>query len=98
MSSQGDDDQLAEKLHDAALYEEHGPLIEEVADLVEAPLSILGSFEERFLNLPQPILTAVMKKHQRYFPVMAQPVEGESARSLLPRFVTIANADRLTLS
>ena len=91
----GDYDQLSEGLHDAALYEEHGPLIEEVADLVEAPLSILGSFEKRFLNLPQPILTAVMKKHQRYFPVMAQPVEGESARSLLPRFITIANADKL---
>ena len=70
-------------------------LLEEVTDLVEAPQAVLGAFEERYLELPPPILTAVMKKHQRYFPVMAQPVEGESARSLLPRFVTIANADEM---
>ena len=70
-------------------------LLEEVTDLVEAPLAVLGSFEARYLELPPPILTAVMKKHQRYFPVMAQHGDGESSLSLLPRFVTIANADEL---
>ena len=70
-------------------------LLEEVTDLVEAPQAILGSFEQRYLELPPPILTAVMKKHQRYFPIMAKPMDGESARALLPHFVTIANADGL---
>ena len=80
---------------------ESGPeddLLEEVTDLVEAPLVVLGSFEARFLELPPPILTAVMKKHQRYFPVMAEAADGARARSLLPRFVTIANADELASS
>ena len=70
-------------------------LLEEVTDLVEAPQAILGSFEQRYLELPPPILTAVMKKHQRYFPVMAKSADGANARALLPRFVTIANADGL---
>ena len=72
-----------------------GDLLDEVTDLVEAPQAILGTFESRFLSLPQPILTAVMKKHQRYFPVLAQGEDGMSDGSLLPFFVTIANADEL---
>ena len=48
-------------------------LLEEVTDLVEAPQAILGSFEQRYLELPPPILTAVMKKHQRYFPSWRNP-------------------------
>ena len=63
---------------------------------MEAPQAILGTFEPRFLSLPQPILTAVMKKHQRYFPVLAQGADGASDGSLLPQFVTIANADELS--
>ena len=46
---------------------------------------ILGSFEERFLELPAAILTTVMRKHQRYLPV----VDAEGA--MLPYFVTVAN-------
>jgi len=79
-------------IHDS---EAEGELLDEVTDLVEAPQAILGTFEPRFLSLPQPILTAVMKKHQRYFPVMARGAEGRSDGSLLPLFVTIANADEL---
>ena len=45
-------------------------LLEEVTDLVEQPAAILGSFEERYLSLPSDVLTTVMKKHQRYFPVV----------------------------
>ncbi len=65
-------------------------LLDEVTDLVEAPYAVRGAFEERFLELPQPVLIAVMKKHQRYFPVISQETE-----QLLPYFVTVANADRL---
>ena len=76
-------------------WEPDEELLDEVTDLVEAPGAILGAFEQRYLDLPQPILTAVMKKHQRYFPVLAEPSDPEGAPSLAPRFVTVANADDL---
>lgn len=64
-------------------------LLDEVTDLVEQPLPLLGRFEERFLSLPAPVLITVMKKHQRYFPVVDE--NGD----LLPYFITVANgADR----
>ncbi len=75
-------------------WEPDEDLLEEVTDLVESPQAVIGAFEERYLDLPQPILTAVMKKHQRYFPVLAKSADGESS-TLAPRFVTIANADDL---
>jgi glycyl-tRNA synthetase len=67
-------------------------LLDEVTDLVEAPTAVRGSFEEKYLDLPKPVLIGVMKKHQRYFPV--ERANGDAAR-LLPYFVTIANADHL---
>ncbi|RIK52722.1 MAG: glycine--tRNA ligase subunit alpha/beta, partial [Chloroflexi bacterium] len=60
-------------------------LLDEVTDLVEAPQALLGHFDESFLALPEPVLIGVMKKHQRYFPVLA-------GGKLLPYFVTVANA------
>jgi glycyl-tRNA synthetase len=63
-------------------------LLDEVTDLVEAPQALLGSFEERYLDLPMPVLIGVMKKHQRYFPVLRNG-------TLLPNFITIANATNL---
>ncbi len=76
-------------------WEQDEDLLDEVTDLVEAPEAVLGAFENRFLALPQPILTAVMKKHQRYFPVLSVPANPNEDPSLAPRFVTIANADKL---
>ena len=70
-------------------------LLNEVTDLVEAPQAVMGAFENRYLDLPQPILTAVMKKHQRYFPVVAKSTDAGNPPSLAPRFITIANADAL---
>jgi glycyl-tRNA synthetase len=79
-------------------------LLDEVTDLVEQPAAILGSFEPRYLNLPAAVLTTVMKKHQRYFPVVrsvkASGVEAldahvtlntETRDTLLPYFITVAN-------
>ncbi len=59
-------------------------LLREVTHLVEWPTALLGYFEEEFLQLPKEVLIAVMKKHQRYFPVMK---DGE----LLPYFIAVAN-------
>lgn len=63
-------------------------LLDEVTDLVEAPQTLLGSFEEKYLELPPSVLIGVMKKHQRYFPVFQ---DG----AMLPHFITVANAENL---
>jgi glycyl-tRNA synthetase len=62
-------------------------LLEEVTNLVEHPQPLLGEFEERFLALPEEVLVAVMRKHQRYFPVY-----GPDGR-LLPYFIAVRNGD-----
>jgi glycyl-tRNA synthetase len=60
-------------------------LVDEITNLVEEPNAILGSFSETYLELPQEILTTVMRKHQRYLPV--RTADG----ALLPHFVAVAN-------
>jgi len=60
-------------------------LLSEVANLVEQPTALLGQFAEEYLRLPSEVLIAVMKKHQRYFPVVGS--DGE----LMPHFVTVRN-------
>jgi glycyl-tRNA synthetase len=59
-------------------------LLNEVANLVEQPTALLGSFEPAFLALPREVLVAVMRKHQRYFPV-------EKDGTLLPHFIAVRN-------
>lgn len=48
---------------------ENSSLLNEVTHLVESPIAFVGRFAERYLKLPADILVAVMRKHQRYFPV-----------------------------
>jgi glycyl-tRNA synthetase len=66
-------------------------LLDEVTDLVECPVAVLGRFEEERLTLPAPVLTTVMKKHQRYFPVVG-------GNGLLPNFVAVSNGQRGDMS
>lgn len=54
----------------SAKVHEMEPLLDEVNLLVEYPTPFLGSFEERFLTLPQEVLVTVMQHHQRYFPLI----------------------------
>uniref|UniRef100_A0A251S0P7 glycine--tRNA ligase n=2 Tax=Helianthus annuus TaxID=4232 RepID=A0A251S0P7_HELAN len=42
-------------------------LLDEVVNLVEAPVPVLGKFSESFLVLPKDLLVMVMQKHQKYF-------------------------------
>ena len=65
--------------------EANSALIDEITNLVEDPHGVLGSFDERYLQLPDRILTSVMAKHQRYLPLRA--ADG----SLMAKFVTMAN-------
>jgi glycyl-tRNA synthetase len=60
-------------------------LIDQISYLVEQPTPLLGTFSERYLELPDAVLTTVMRKHQRYLPV--RDADG----GLLPMFVTVAN-------
>jgi glycyl-tRNA synthetase len=84
-------------------YPDEG-LLSKVANLVEAPTSLVGSFDPGYLRLPREVLISVMKKHQRYFAVFqkepAQIGRGSSQpqyklvadeRELLPYFITVAN-------
>jgi glycyl-tRNA synthetase len=62
-------------------------LLDEVVQLVESPICLLGKFDPAFLRLPPEVLISVMKKHQRYFPI--QKADG----SLLPSFIVVRNGD-----
>lgn len=61
-------------------------LLEEVVNLVERPVPILGKFDESFLDLPRDLLVMVMQKHQKYF-----PLNEKSSGKLLPYFISVAN-------
>ncbi|MBC7243483.1 MAG: glycine--tRNA ligase subunit alpha, partial [Anaerolineae bacterium] len=65
-------------------------LLDEVTDLNECPHAIRGDFDPAFLELPAEVLIAVMKKHQRYFPV----VDAQTG-NMLPHFIVIANGHTL---
>ncbi len=60
-------------------------LIDEITNLVETLVGVLGRFDGKYLQLPEQILTTVMRKHQRYLPI--RDADGH----LLPLFVTFAN-------
>ncbi|BAZ00414.1 glycyl-tRNA synthetase beta chain [Tolypothrix tenuis PCC 7101] len=64
-------------------------LLAEVTNLVEYPSTVVGKFEDEFLNLPTEVITTVMVSHQRYFPVF----KTENSKDLLPNFITISNGD-----
>ena len=44
-------------------------VLDEVVYLVECPTVLEGSFDERFLALPERVVTTAMQSHQRYFPL-----------------------------
>lgn len=69
------------------LVEDDG-LLNEVAGLAEWPVAMMGSFDEKFLMLPDEVLTASMRGHQKYFSVR-DPKTGRLAN----RFICIANIE-----
>lgn len=60
-------------------------LLDTVNYLVELPCGICGTFEEKFLQLPDDVLITSMREHQKYFPVVDQ--KGD----LLAGFVAVNN-------
>ncbi|MEO1137633.1 MAG: glycine--tRNA ligase subunit beta, partial [Pseudomonadota bacterium] len=63
-------------------------LLNEVAGLAEWPVAMMGSFDEKFLKLPDEVLTASMRGHQKYFSVR-DPKTGRLAN----RFIYVANLE-----
>ncbi len=62
-------------------------LYDEVAALVEWPVPVLGSFDDKFLELPRESVISTLTGHQRYFPV------ADESGKLLSRFITVANLE-----
>ncbi|CAA6809295.1 MAG: Glycyl-tRNA synthetase beta chain (EC [uncultured Sulfurovum sp.] len=60
-------------------------LLAEIVAITENPKSLLGSFDELFIELPPEAIIASMKEHQRYFPVFEND-------TLSNKFVVVSNA------
>ncbi|WP_373892838.1 glycine--tRNA ligase subunit beta [Virgibacillus natechei] len=67
-------------------------LLDEVRNLVEYPTVFIGSYDQKFLQLPSEVLIISMKEHQRYFPVKSN--DGV----LLPYFIGVRNGDDYKLN
>ena len=50
-------------------WSDPGAVLEEVVYLVESVQVLDGSFDERFLQLPERVVITAMQSHQRYFPL-----------------------------
>jgi glycyl-tRNA synthetase beta chain len=60
-------------------------LIDTVTNLVEYPNGVCGTFEERFLEIPDDVLITAMREHQKYFCVT------DAAGRLSANFVAVNN-------
>ncbi|MDZ5603182.1 glycine--tRNA ligase subunit beta [Pseudomonas sp. RP23018S] len=85
-------DLIAKRTHELA--RQHGgsaivppALLDEVTALVEWPVPLVCSFEERFLDVPQEALITTMQDNQKYFCLL------DDDGKLLPRFITVANIE-----
>src|SRR5262249_15250596 len=76
--------QAAVRTAGGTLLEDEG-LLAQVTQLVELPCPVVGTFDERHLDLPPEVLVQEMKSHQRYFSVV------DPHGKLLPRFVAVSN-------
>lgn len=78
-----DSQAAAEKVGGIADLEDD--LVEEVTSLVEWPVVLTASFEEKFLNVPSEALVYTMKGDQKYFPVY------DAQGNLVPKFIFVSN-------
>ena len=78
-------EQLAAEQQGTAIIPEG--LLDEVCALVEWPVPLVCSFEERFLEVPQEALISTMQDNQKYFCLL------DTNGKLLPRFITVANIE-----
>ncbi len=62
-------------------------LLEEVNNLIEYPTAFYGSFDKKYLDLPEEVLITSMKDHQRYFGVR------DNKGTILPYFISVRNGN-----
>ncbi len=79
-----------EKVKEAAsaqgvLVSEDSDLLDDVNNLIEAPEAILGSFDPKYLELPDRVIVTAMREHQKYF--SARAADGK----LSPCFIGVIN-------
>ncbi len=82
------------RLDAAALAEAEGlsvredpGLLDEVAGLVEWPVTLIGAIDEDFMAVPPEVLIAAMRGHQKYF----STVDGDG--KLAARFIVVSNME-----
>jgi len=62
-------------------------LLNEVLNLVEYPTAFMGSFDTKYLDVPEEVLVTSMETHQRYFVV--RDLDGK----LKPNFISVRNGN-----
>lgn len=62
-------------------------LLNEVLNLVEYPTAFMGTFDQKYLDVPEEVLVTSMKNHQRYF------VVRDKNGHLLPNFISVRNGN-----
>ena len=73
------------KLGEDFYITEDEELINEVTSLVENPNILIGSFEEKYLSVPEECLTLTMKTNQKYFPIF------NKKNGLTNKFIIVSN-------
>ena len=61
--------EIVRALDDLGEWSDPQGVLDEVVHLVERPVVLTGSYDERFLDLPLRVVETVMQSHQRYFPL-----------------------------
>lgn len=79
-------EQCAQQHHAVLNYPQS--LLDEVTNLVEWPVAVVGEFSQKFLSIPKEVLVMTMQESQRYFPLF-----NAQDNSLLAYFITIANIE-----
>lgn len=67
-------------------------LLSEVVAITESPRALLGSFDEKFLELPKEVIVTSMKENQRYFALYRDFIRHEK---LAPHFIVVSNSTSL---
>jgi len=63
-------------------------LLAEVAGLVEWPVTLMGSFEQAFLSIPEEVIRATIRNNQKFF-VLRDPQTAK----LVNKFILVANEE-----